>query len=143
MAKLGELARVVRSKNVGPYMFALDIVFDRKDIYEKVVASGVITKERIAALYRIKTDRITDLVFFAPGNAIKVSIIRPIPSGNFTDADVLGSQQYAPLDDIEVPEPLAAFVPSSPPPPVAKPGESAGRPAGETTAPSAPPGDRS
>ncbi len=104
MVLLGDLARVVRSKNVGPYMIALDIVFDDRETYERVVSSGVITRERIASLYRVKPETITDVVNYAPGNAIKVSLIRPIPSGNFGDADVLGAQQYAPLHELEIPD---------------------------------------
>lgn len=102
MARLSDLARVIRSKNVGPYMMALDIVFDDRATYDRVVKAGVITRETIAELYHVKPETITDVVYYAPGNAIKVSLLRPIPSGNFSDADVLGAQQYAPLHDIEV-----------------------------------------
>lgn len=104
MARLVDLARVVRSKNVGPYMIALDIVFDDRETYDRVVRSGAITRETIAKLYRIRPETITDVVYFAPDNAIKVSLLRPIPSGNFSDADVLGAQQYAPLHEIEIPD---------------------------------------
>lgn len=104
MPKLSELARTIRSKNVGPYMVALDIVFDDRETYDRVVGANVITRESIAALYRIEPEKITDVVYYAPGNAIKVSMLRPIPSGSFGDADVLGSQQYAPLHDVEVPD---------------------------------------
>lgn len=103
MVKLGELARVIRSKNVGPYMVALDIVFDKKESWERVVKSGVISREKIAALYRIRPEKVTDVVEYEPGLAIKISMIRTIPSGNFGDADVLGSQQYGPLHDLEIP----------------------------------------
>lgn len=104
MTRLVDLARTVRSKNVGPFMIALDIVFEDRATYDRVVKSGVITREAIAKLYRVPPESITDVVYYAPGNAIKVSLLRPIPSGNFSDADVLGSQQYAPLHDIEVPD---------------------------------------
>lgn len=104
MTRLGELACVIRSKNVGPYMVALDVVFDRRDVFARVVESGMVSREKVAALYRIRPDRITDVVVFEPGLAIKVSMVRPIHSGNFTDADVLGSQQYAPPYELEIPD---------------------------------------
>lgn len=104
VARLGDLARVIRSKNVGPFMMALDVVFDDDATYERVVRSGAITRETIAKLYRVKPETITDVVYYGPGKAIKVSMLRPIPSGNFSDADVLGSQQYAPIHDIEIPD---------------------------------------
>ena len=36
--------------------------------------------------------------------AIKVSIPRPVFSGDLDDSDVFGGQQYAPLVDLEVPD---------------------------------------
>lgn len=103
IVRLAELARVIRSKNVGPFMIALDIVFDTREDFDRVVRSGAISRESISAIYRIPPETITDVVYYAPGNAIKVSLIRPIPSGNVGDADVLGAQQYAPLHDVEIP----------------------------------------
>jgi len=41
-------------------------------------------------------------VEFDPGNAIKFTIARRRPSGSPGDPDIFGSQQYAPLLDIEV-----------------------------------------
>jgi len=40
---------------------------------------------------------------FEPANAIKFTIRRERPSGSPGERDVFGSQQYAPLFDIEVP----------------------------------------
>lgn len=104
MARLVDIARTIRSKNVGPYMMSLDIVFDDRETYDRVVRAKVVTREIIAKLFGIDPERITDVVYYTPGNAIKVSMLRAIPSGNFSDADVLGSQQYAPLYEIEVPD---------------------------------------
>jgi hypothetical protein len=40
---------------------------------------------------------------FEPANAIKFTIRRLKPSGTPGETDVFGSQQYAPLFDVEVP----------------------------------------
>lgn len=109
MTRLSELARVIRSKNVGPFMMALDVVFEDRSTYERVVKSGIITREKIAELYHIKPETITDVVYHAPGNAIKVSLLRPIPSellrcGRFGSAAVRPSaRSRGPgLDDEEL-----------------------------------------
>ena len=115
MARLVDLARTIRSKNVGPFMMALDIVFDDRRTYEHVKRSGVITRETMAALYGVSPDVITDVIFYDPGSAIKITLLRPIPSGNFSDADVLGSQQYAPLYEIVIPDDLPGSEPSANP----------------------------
>ena len=47
MARLYDLAKVVRSKNSGPFEITLDALFDDPAVYEWVKRSGVITKELI------------------------------------------------------------------------------------------------
>lgn len=103
MVRLAELARVVRSKNVGPFMMALDVVFDDRETYETVVKANVITRESIAAMYKVPMAHVAEVTPYPQGNAIKVAMLRLIPSGNFGDADVLGCQQYAPIHELDVP----------------------------------------
>lgn len=100
---LHELAKTIRSKNAGTDRITFDIIFERKKDYEHVRDSGTITKESIAQLYSIDENRITDFVLYNPANAIKFTISRNQPSGSPGDSDIFGSQQYAPLLNIEVP----------------------------------------
>jgi hypothetical protein len=101
--KLGELATTIRSKNAGVDKITFDIIFRDKETYKDVCNSKVLTRETVAALYSISTERISDFVEFAPGNAIKFTICRLRPSGSPGDSDIFGAQQYAPLLDILVP----------------------------------------
>jgi hypothetical protein len=101
--RLSELAKTIRSQNAGVDKITFDIIFADRANYERVKRAGVLTRERVAALYRIPTERICDFVEFDPGNAIKFTIYRLTPSGSPGDPDIFGSQQYAPLLDIEVP----------------------------------------
>ncbi len=98
-----ELARTIRSKNAGPFWITLEIIFDDRNIYEKVKASGVITKEKIAEVYGISPDQVHKFVYFDPGMGIKANLRRTFPSGGPGESDVYGCQQYAPLFNIEIP----------------------------------------
>lgn len=101
--KLRELAKTIRSKNAGVDKVTFDIIFDNPENYELVKKSGALTKQSVAGLYGISEDRFSDFVEFDPARAIKFTIYRQVPSGSPGDPDIFGSQQYAPLMDVEVP----------------------------------------
>jgi hypothetical protein len=101
--QLSSLAKTIRSKNAGVDRITFDIIFRDQASYEKVKAANVLSRESVAALYGIQESRISDFVFFDPAYAIKFTISRNRPSGSPGDPDIFGSQQYAPLLDIEVP----------------------------------------
>lgn len=103
MDKLVDLAKVLRSKNSGPFEITLDILFDSKENYRRVVNSGAITRQRIGQLYNLSPDDITELVFFDKGLGIKITYNRPVSSGTTGDRDVYGAQQHAPLMGILIP----------------------------------------
>lgn len=98
--KLYDCAKVIRSKNSGPFEITLDVLFDDADIYKKIKASNIITKELISKLYQIKEDMITQIVFFDPALGFKVTFARKISSGTCLDTDVYGAQQHAPLGEL-------------------------------------------
>jgi hypothetical protein len=54
-------------------------------------------------LFGIDEGRVTDFVVFEPANAIKFTIRRLRSSGGMGESDLFGSQQYAPLFDVEIP----------------------------------------
>jgi Domain of unknown function (DUF4387) len=100
---LGELAKTLRSKNAGVDKVTFDIIFPDRATYEHVKQSQVLTPASVAALYNIPESRISDFVEFDPGNAIKFTLYRTVPSGSPGDPDIFGAQQYAPLLGVEVP----------------------------------------
>jgi hypothetical protein len=101
--RLSELAKTVRSKNAGVDKITFDILFRHRQDYDLVRASGALTIDTVARLYRIPVERISDFVLFDPACAIKFTICRERASGSPGDPDIFGSQQYAPLLDIEIP----------------------------------------
>ncbi len=104
MARLYDLASVVRSKNSGPFEITLDVLFDDPVIYERVKHSGVITRELIAELYHVDISKVTALVFFDPACGFKATFSRKISSGTSLDRDVYGAQQHTPLANVEIPD---------------------------------------
>ena len=101
--RLSEIAKTIRSKNAGVDLITFDVIFVDRATYEGVKRARVLTRESVARLYGIPPERIADFVEFDPANAIKFTIYRLQPSGSPGDPDIFGSQQYAPLLDIEVP----------------------------------------
>lgn len=101
--KLHELAKTIRSKNAGVNKITFDIIFRDAAEYERVKRSGVLSRERMAALYGIAGERISDFVAYDPAFAIKFTIYRSRPSGSAGDGDIFGAQQYAPLLDLDIP----------------------------------------
>lgn len=101
MTQLGELARLIRSKNAGPFDLTFDIMFDAPEAYERVIRSKALSAEVFARMYRVDP---ADVQFFehSAANAIKVSIPRPYGQGDAGDGDVFGGQQYGPLVTLEI-----------------------------------------
>ncbi len=105
-ATLGNLARVVRSKNAGNFHWTFDILFEQEEDYRRVRDSGVLDPELFARLYGVAPSDVECLVFDA-GLGLKVTIPRPMASGGdgIGETDLWGAGQYPPLLEVEVPEP--------------------------------------
>ncbi len=100
---LYRLAKTIRSKNAGANHFTLDIIFDNFETYERVREADIITRDLIRELYGVEDEQIAQFVHYPPGNAIKITLRRPITSGDVGDSDVYGCQQYIPLLTIPIP----------------------------------------
>ena len=94
MTKLVDICNIIRSKNSGPYELTLDIIFKSKEEFNMICEKKIINENLICNLYRIKKEDIINIVEFNPANAIKVTIKRPIASGNLGESDVYGAQQH-------------------------------------------------
>ena len=102
MARLGDIARVCKSKNAGPFQLTVDVVFDDVALYQRVKHSGVLCAELFARLYGVSAGK----VLFTPYDAacaFKATFPRLLSSGDVGDTDVYGCQQHAPLLDVELP----------------------------------------
>jgi len=99
---LGSLAQLIRSKNAGPWMLTIDIMFPDEITYQHVVDSNVIRKEVIAPLLKIPESTV-EIYYYSPANAIKISFPRSVPNGHRLDNDLFGGQQFAPLVSLQIP----------------------------------------
>lgn len=104
MKTLYDIAKVIRSKNAGPFSITLDVLFSTQWEYECVKEHGVISPETVAALYHIPRESITEFVYFDQAWGIKVTYDRTVSSGTCGDRDVYGAQQHAPLMLLQVDE---------------------------------------
>ena len=102
--KLADIARVIRSKNSGPFELTFDVMFDSLDVYERVRSSGAVTREALGALYGVGDPDITNFQFFEPALAFKLTIRRPGKQGSVGETDTFGAQQHAPLLELQIPE---------------------------------------
>ena len=101
--KLVELATTIRSKNAGVDHITFDVICRERQNFERVRDSGALNRTAVARLFGVDESRVTDFVVFEPANAIKFTIRRPKPSGGMGETDLFGSQQYAPLFDLDIP----------------------------------------
>ncbi len=97
MARLQDIAAVVRSKNTSPFTYSLDIMFREAGDYEDFKSRRLIDAALIARLYGIAPEEVLDVIYFDPALAIKICLPREISSGAPGDRDVYGAQQHAPL----------------------------------------------
>jgi len=99
---LTDYAKVIRSKNAGPFEITFDIMFTEIDAYEAVKNSGAISVESIARAYRIDPGQVLVCTPFDAALAIKITIRRAVSSGDLDDRDVYGCQQHIPLTRIVI-----------------------------------------
>jgi hypothetical protein len=103
MSELWQVARLIRSKNAGPFELTVDVICDTPGAFERVRRSGIMTQGTIAQLFGVAP---ADVRIFEheAALALKASIRRPHPSGDVEDTDMFGGQFHSPLVRALVPE---------------------------------------
>ncbi len=99
MARLGDVAAKVRSKNAGPFTVTLDVFFNSIEDYEEY--AGRLSCESLAELYRldpadIHRFELPDLM------AIKFSIPRSVVQGGRLDRDMHGAQLAILCEEVDL-----------------------------------------
>ncbi|MBX9702328.1 MAG: DUF4387 domain-containing protein [Acetobacteraceae bacterium] len=99
-ATMREVARVIRSKNAGPFIFTFDIMFRDAATFAAVQEAGHIDRAAVARAYGLSANEVLSFEWHGFANAVKFSIRRDVASGGVGDSDVYGAQQHAPLLDL-------------------------------------------
>jgi Domain of unknown function (DUF4387) len=96
MTELWEVAKLIRSKNAGPWELTIDIMFGDQADYDWVAASNIAEPETYARIYHLPA---SDIRVFKHemALALKVSLPRPTPAGGLQETDVFGGQFGSPL----------------------------------------------
>jgi hypothetical protein len=101
MRELWQFTKLIRSKNAGPFELTFDIMFKDEDSFRKVLASGKLSPELIAQIYKVELKQVRYFVVESL-HAIKISIPRPVFSGDVNDTDVYGGQFHGPLVCLQI-----------------------------------------
>ena len=101
MSTIGELAKICRSKNAGPFQLTIDFLFDEEKDYFSIKESTTLTREKIAKLYKVEPQQV-EIFYWDVVKAVKVTIPRIHSCGSRYDTDVFGAQQHMPLMTIEL-----------------------------------------
>lgn len=99
--KLVDIAKVIRSKNAGPTVLTLDLLFNDDAGFKLACASPALTPDAIAKLYSQPPAKVQVLPY-PPALAIKIVMPRRIVSGDPGDSDVYGAQQHGPMLAVEL-----------------------------------------
>ncbi len=102
MARIRDIAQICKSKNAGPFMVTIDVLFEDPALYRQVKATGVLNAALFASLYGVAEE---DVLFtpYDTASAFKATLPRLVPAGDFGDTDMYGAQQHAPLLDVDIP----------------------------------------
>ena len=101
MTELYQFTKLIRSKNAGPFELTFDIMFKNTESFRTVLESGRLTTELFSRLYAVPVNQVR-LFVLEPLLTIKVTIPRPIPSGDLEDGDVYGGQFHGPLIQLAI-----------------------------------------
>ena len=99
--KLIEAARVIRSKNAGPTLLTVDIMFNEPAGFERALAAPALAPAAIAKLYGLDAAQVV-VIPYQPALAVKIVMDRKLVAGDPGDRDVYGAQQHGPLLSIEI-----------------------------------------
>ena len=100
--RLYDCAKVIRSKNAGPFTLTIDLIFDSTAMFDQVATSAAFTEQAVSLLYQVPAEQIK-IHPFASILAIKITMPRLFASsGSAFDRDVYGCQQHFPLAKLEI-----------------------------------------
>jgi hypothetical protein len=109
MPELKDIATTLRSKNADPFITTCDIFIRDEADYLWLKQSGLLSRERVADLYRMPNAAMLGVYFVDNIQAVKVSFFKThdgeyVASGDLEDVDLVGAQQHIPLLRMPIPD---------------------------------------
>ena len=101
MATVADVCDYVRSKNAGPFWVTFDLFFKSKAEFDRYARSPAIGPKTFERLFGANPDQVKH---FPIENLemLKVSCVRPSPSGSRVERDLHSGQMFVRLLDIEL-----------------------------------------
>lgn len=99
--RLDEIATTIRSKNAGPCLLTLDLMFPSRDVFEFVCERLPDLQVQVSNRYAKPLEQIR-IFAYEPALSIKITLPRDVVSGDVGDRDVYGAQQHAALLDVAI-----------------------------------------
>lgn len=101
MARLGDVAKYIRSKSAGPFWVTIDIFCDDEASFDRIARSPALAPRAIASLFGVSENAVRQ--FRLPGiHVLKVSFPRPAVQGSPDDVDSHAGQYFVPLLSVEI-----------------------------------------
>ena len=104
MIFLKDYAKIIRSKNAGPFEMTIDIIFKNREDYEYFMSTGVLTKELVSKLYHLPVEKIITFEPYPAANAFKITLPRHRSQGSIGETDMHAAQQHVPVCMIQFSE---------------------------------------
>jgi len=101
MAKLGDVAKYIRSKSAGPFWVTIDIFCADAESFDRIARSPALAPRAIASLFGVSENAIRQ--FRLPGiHVFKLSFPRLAVQGSPHDVDSHAGQYFVPLLSVEI-----------------------------------------
>ena len=99
MARLGDVADRIRSKNAGPFAVTVDIFCSTPEILEKI--SGALSTQTVAGIYGLEAASVRRFEL-DDIQVLKFSFPRPTVQGHRLDRDMHSAQFAVLLEELEL-----------------------------------------
>ena len=100
--RLYDCARVIRSKNAGPFAITVDIFFASPGDFARARASALLTVAGVARAYGVAEDAVKGVYWDERVHASKVSLLRWSSSTDPFCSDLFGAHLHTPLAEAEL-----------------------------------------
>ena len=100
--RLYDCARIIRSKNAGPFAVTIDIFFATPEDFARARGSALLTVPGVATAYGVTEDRVKGVYFDERILGAKVSLVRWSSSDDAFCADLFGAHLHTPLAHAEL-----------------------------------------